>query len=431
MSEHWSKTVLKHAGQCKGKMTISVLCAIVGVFGGLVPYYGVYNIVIILTGELPDINMIIPWILVCLSGYIIRLVFHSLSTVLSHISAYTILNTLRLKMSERLMGTPLGVVLSEKVGRLKNAFIDRIETIELPIAHMIPEGFSNLLLAISVFIYLITVDFRLALAAIVTAPISFIIVGITLQGYTKKYQQYMRASDHVNSVIVEYSEGIEVIKMFNHSDRSYEKYEKAINEFRKYILDWGKSVITALNFSMALLPTTLLGLVPVGIILYRQGSLTPAEFVLCIILAMGIVPPLMNVSQFVNNSKLIQYAVKDSSEFLNIMQLPNNENFADIKEYNISFKDVCFSYNADQEILKNINININENSFCALIGPSGSGKSTMARLIARFWDVTGGRIAIGGVDVREIPLKQLSACISFVAQDNFLFDCTLRENIRM
>ena len=144
MKEHWIKTIFKHAKDCKGKMIASVLFAIIGVFGGLVPYYGVYNLVVILTGDSPTISDAIPWVLICLAGYVIKLVFHALSTALSHISAYTILNNLRLKICERLMGAPLGVVINEKVGRIKNAVIDRVETIELPIAHMIPEGLSNI-----------------------------------------------------------------------------------------------------------------------------------------------------------------------------------------------------------------------------------------------------------------------------------------------
>lgn len=431
MKEHWIKKVLRHTTNCKMKMVLSVICAIIGVFGGLLPYYGVYRIVTVLTNDTSDIRQVVYWVIFSFIGYLIGMVFHTISTMLSHISAYTILNNIRLRMSEKLMGAPLGVVLSEKVGKLKNIIVDRVEVIELPIAHMIPEGFSNLLLALSVYVYLIVVDYRMALAALVTVPIGFVVIGITLRGYTEKYQKFMKASDHVNSVIVEYSDGIEVIKMFNQSDTSYAKYENAIHDFRKYIMDWGKSIMTALSFSMSILPSTLLGVIPVGILLYQKGSLTPAEFVLCIVLAMGVVPPLMNVQSFVNNSKMIEYAVEDADKILNSPQLIDNEELADIKNYNISFEDVSFAYYEEAQVLKNVSLNIDDSCFTALVGPSGSGKSTMAKLIARFWDVTDGKVNIGGVDIRKIPLKQLSKCISFVSQDNFLFDCTLLENIRM
>ena len=431
MKEHWIKTIFKHAKDCKGKMIASVLFAIIGVFGGLVPYYGVYNLVVILTGDSPTISDAIPWVLICLAGYVIKLVFHALSTALSHISAYTILNNLRLKICERLMGAPLGVVINEKVGRIKNAVIDRVETIELPIAHMIPEGLSNILLALSVFAYLISVDYRMALAAMIPIPIALAIGVITLNNYTAKYQNAMKISDHVNSVIVEYAEGIKEIKMFNQTDMSYKKFEKAVSGFKNHMLDWSKSVMAPLGLMMALLPTTLLGIVPIGIILSQNGALTPAEFVLCVALGIGIAPPLINLSTFVNDMKMIQYAVNDTSEFLNVEQLHNSEADAVIKNHSIEFKDVSFSYNEEAQVLKNINLKLSQNTFCALVGPSGSGKSTMAKLIARFWDVSSGDITIGGISLRDIPLKQLAQTVSFVTQDNFLFDCSLLENIRM
>ena len=431
MKEHWSKTVLRHTRHCRGKMIASVLFAIIGVLGGLVPYYGIYNLVIILTGDAPVFGDVLPWVLVCLAGYVIKLVFHALSTALSHISAYTILNNLRLKICEKLMDAPLGVVINEKVGRIKNAVIDRVEVIELPIAHMIPEGLSNILISVSVFVYLISVDYRMALAAMIPVPIALAIGLITLSNYTAKYQNAMKISDNVNSVIVEYAEGIKEIKMFNQTDTSYEKFEKAVNGFKNHMLDWGKSVMAPLGLMMALLPTTLLGIVPVGIILSQTGALTPAEFVLCVALGIGIAPPLMNLSVFVNDIKMIQYAVDDTSEFLNVEQLHNSETDVVIKNHSIEFKDVSFSYNGEAQVLKNINLKMDQDTFCALVGPSGSGKSTMARLIARFWDVSSGDITIGGTSLRNIPLKQLAQTISFVTQDNFLFDCSLLENIRM
>ncbi len=431
MKEHWIRKVMRHTANCKAKMLFSVLFAIIRVLGGLLPYYGVYKIVVVLTNETGEINQIVFWVIFCLAGYIIRTVFHTMSTMLSHISAYTILNNIRLKMSERLMGAPLGVVKSEKLGKLKNIIVDRVEVIELPIAHMIPEGFSNLLLAVSVYVYLIVVDYRMALATLITAPIGFAVIGLTLKGYKEKYQNFMKASDHVNSVIVEYSEGIEVIKMFNQSDTSYAKYENAILEFKKHILEWGRSIMTALSFSMSMLPSTLLGVVPVGILLYQRGSLTPAEFVLCVLLAMGVVPALMNVQLFVNNSKMIEYAVEDADKILNLPQLTDCDELVAIEDYTVTLENVSFAYKDNNKVLNNVNVKLDDSKFTALVGPSGSGKSTIAKLIARFWDVSEGRICIGGVDIRKIPLKQLSTFISFVSQDNFLFDCTLLENIRM
>ena len=429
--EHWSKALLRYSKDCRGNLIISVLCAIISVIGGLLPYYGVYRIVVLLVAETNNMSAIIPWILFCLLGFFLHVLFHMLSTGLSHKSAYTILCNIRNKLADGLMGAPLGKVLSEKTGRLKNVIVDRVEEIEIPIAHMIPEGLSNIILSLSVFTYLIIIDYRMALAAFISAVIAYAVMGITLNDYKTKYQNAMKVSDHANSVIVEYSEGIEVIKMFNHSDASYEKYENAVIGWKKHMLDWHKSVLASLSFSIALLPTTLLGVVPIGTILYRSGILSPPEFVLSVILAMGIVPALMNISVFVNDSKNIEYALDESRDLLNIEQLEDSNEEAKLNNYNITFDQVRFSYNEAQEVLKGVSLELREGEFTALIGPSGSGKSTMAKLIARFWDVNKGEILIGGINIKNIPLKQLSKIISFVTQDNFLFDCSLMDNIRM
>lgn len=430
-TQHWCKTLIEFLSDCKGKLILSVISAVIGVVGGIFPYYCVYRIVTLLVGGANNISSYVPWILYCLIGFLLQVGFHMISTSLSHQAAYTILCNIRNKLTERLMKAPLGTVLNEKTGRLKNIIIDRVEGIEIPIAHLIPEGLSNLLLAISVFVYLIIIDYRLALAIFVSAAIAVIIMRITLSDYKAKYHNAMKTSDYVNSVIVEYSEGIEVIKMFNHSDASYEKYEKAVIGFRDHILDWYKSVEIALNFSMALLPTTLLGVVPVGVILYNIGDLTPPEFVLAITLSLGIVPALMNMMNFLNKSKEIEYALDSARELLNIQQLKDSKETVTINNYNIEFKDVHFGYDQNKEVIKGIDMVLKEGAFSALIGPSGSGKSTTAKLIARFWDVSEGEILIDGINIRSIPLKQLSNIVSFVTQDNFLFDCSIMDNIRM
>lgn len=428
--DHWIAVVLKHSKACQGKLTLSVISAVIGVFGSILPYYGVYRIVALIVAGRPAMAQMLPWVGLCLGGYGLNVLFHSTSTVLSHQSAYTILNSIRLQMTERLMKAPLGVVLNKKIGHMKNTIVDRVEVIELPIAHMIPEGLSNTLLAIAIFLYLMTVDYRMALAAFVTAPIAFTIIGVTLRGYTEKYNASMRASDEVNNVVVTYSEGIEVIKMFNHGEDAYEHYETGVVSFRDYILAWYKSVMLPLNFAMALLPTTLLGVVPVGILLYQSGALMPAEVVLCCLLAMGIVPPLMTVSQFVNDTKMLQYAVDEAWAFLNIARLPERHEPVVLEHFGICFEGVSFAYDGENEVIHDINLTMEDGAFTALIGPSGSGKSTLCHLIARFYDVKSGAITVGGHNVKEMTCDSLLAHISMVFQKVYLFNDSILNNIR-
>ncbi|WP_434302821.1 ABC transporter ATP-binding protein [Clostridium botulinum] len=438
--KNWLITVLSFAKECRMKMIISVLCAIISVIGGLLPYVGVYQIIILFFNGRQTVKDILFLSVICLAGYVVKLVFYAISTTLAHFSAYTILEKMRLNIADRLMKAPLGTVLNQPIGKIKNIIVDRVETIELPLAHMIPEGISNLLLPIGVFIYIIMIDWRMALASMVAVPIAVIAYGIMMKTFSKQYKDYMESSNYVNSVIVEYVEGIEVIKAFNRSSSSYEKFEKAVESFKVYTLNWFESTWKLMNFGGAVLPSTLLGTMPIGMYLYINGSLSPGDLTMCIILSLGIVAPLASFTVFINDAKAIEYAVKDAYEFLNLKELENPLEPVNICRYDIEFKNVLFSYNTDKDdnlnrtnnyVLNNINLKLPEGKFAALVGPSGGGKSTVAILITRFWDVSKGEIKIGGINIKRFPLSQLADTVSFVTQDNFLFNYSIMENIRL
>ncbi|NFG95256.1 ABC transporter ATP-binding protein [Clostridium sporogenes] len=438
--KNWLGTVLSFAKECRVKMIISVLCAIISVIGGLLPYVGVYQIIILFFNGRQIVEDILFWSVICLIGYMVKLVFYAISTTLAHFSAYTILEKMRLNIADRLMKAPLGTVLNQPIGKIKNIIVDRVETIELPLAHMIPEGISNLLLPIGVFIYIIMIDWRMALASIITVPIAIIAYGFMMKTFSKQYENYMESSNYVNSVIVEYVEGIEVIKAFNRSSSSYEKFEKAVESFKVYTLNWFESTWKLMNFGGAVLPSTLLGTMPIGMYLYINGSLSPGDLTMCLILSLGIVAPLTSFTVFVNEAKAIEYALKDAYEFLNLKELENPLEPVNICRYHIELKNVFFSYNIDKDdnlsrtnnyVLNNINLKLPEGKFAALVGPSGGGKSTVARLITRFWDVSKGEIKIGGINIKRFPLSQLAHTVSFVTQDNFLFNYSIMENIRL
>ncbi len=431
--ENWIKTVFSFAARCKGKIALSVLCAVVSVGMGFVPYWCVYRIITLFIGGISSISDVVPYFIGAIAGYALRFLFYGISTTLSHISAYTILENIRLSLAAKLLKAPLGVVLGKSVGHLKSVLVDRVETIELPLAHMIPECISNFLLPLGVFIYLITIDWRMALAMLITVPIALIAYGMMMKNFNKQYADYMESNNYVNGVIVEYVEGIEVIKAFNQSSSSYEKYAKAVQSFKESTLKWFQSTWKLMNFGNAVLPSTFLGTLPIGMLLYLQGSLSPEDLCMCLILSLGIVAPLMNFTTYINEMKTIEYAVNDVNRLLSVTELPDKKERVLLNSYDIELKDVVFSYTDDLEnpVISGINLKIPDQTFCALVGPSGGGKTTIARLIARFWDVDAGEIQIGGNDIREIPLSQLADTISFVTQDNFLFNCSIKENIRI
>ena len=431
--ESWVKILFSFASPCKGKMTLSVLCAILSVAGGFIPFWAVYEILLAFINQTVTLEGILLWCLVGAVGYLIRCVCYGTSTILAHISAYTILQGIRLKIANRLMKAPLGEVMGRQIGYLKNIIMDKVEDLEPPLAHMIPELTSNLLLPIAIFVWMLAIDWRMGLAVLIAPILAMIPMFFLMRNYNSQYAAYMEANNHVNSIIIEYVEGIEVVKAFNQSTSSYEKFVGAVQSFKEFTLAWFKSTWKTMNLMMAIMPTTLLGVLPVGLLLVQNRSISPAELAMGIILSLSIVGPLMKATTFINEAKSMEFAVEAANELLNLPILPDSGKIVSIPHNDIVLDRVFFSYDGSEQndVLQGVSLKMPEGSFTALVGPSGGGKSTVARLIARFWDVTGGSITIGGKNIKELSIRQLSEMVSFVTQDNFLFNCSLKENIRL
>lgn len=431
--ESWVKILFSFASPCKGKMTLSVLCAILSVAGGFIPFWAVYEILLAFINQTVTLEGILLWCLVGAVGYLIRCVCYGTSTILAHISAYTILQGIRLKIANRLMKAPLGEVMGRQIGYLKNIIMDKVEDLEPPLAHMIPELTSNLLLPIAIFVWMLAIDWRMSLAVLIAPVLAMIPMFFLMRNYNSQYAAYMEANNHVNSIIIEYVEGIEVVKAFNQSTSSYEKFVGAVQSFKEFTLAWFKSTWKTMNLMMAIMPTTLLGVLPVGLLLVQNRSISPAELAMGIILSLSIVGPLMKATTFINEAKSMEFAVEAANELLNLPILPDSGKIVSIPHNDIVLDRVFFSYDGSEQndVLQGVSLKMPEGSFTALVGPSGGGKSTVARLIARFWDVTGGSITIGGKNIKELSIRQLSEMVSFVTQDNFLFNCSLKENIRL
>ena len=266
-----------------------------------------------------------------------------------------------------------------------------------------------------------------------TLPLAMVCMVLTFIISGKSFEIYNASNERMNSVIVEYIEGIEVIKAFGRAGVSYEKYAKAITDFRTFVVKWLSSTWVTMKLTFALFPSTLLGTLPVSLYLADRGSITGAQAALAVMLSMSMVGSLAKLEVFSENTRQMKMTVEQLDAYLTMPNLPEPECETTIKHHDVELKNVHFSYSGEKkdEVLHGIDLTLPEGSYTALVGPSGGGKSTVAKLIARFWDVTEGTICIGGVDIRRIPVEQLAEHVSFVTQDNFLFRCSILENIRL
>lgn len=429
----WVNTLFAYAEGEKKRLVLSVVLSVVSVMLGLAPFYCMYRLICMFTAGTATAAAVVGWCMAALAAYALKILTFTLSTGTSHSMAYAILEGLRLRLADRFLHAPLGDVENHTIGEIKSMMVDKIENLEPPLAHMIPEGAGHLVLPIVSIIALAVLDPRLALASLVTFPLSFICMGLTFKISGKNFTEYDNSSNRMNSTIVEYIEGIEVIKAFGRAGVSYEKYAKAITDFRTFVVRWLTSTFATMKLSFALFPSTLIGTLPTALALANSGSITAPQAALAVMLSMSMVGSLAKLEVFSENMRQVQFTVRNLEEFLEMPELPEPAARAEIKRTDVELKNVHFSYTGDaaDEVLHGVDLRLPEGSFTALVGPSGGGKSTVAKLIARFWDVTSGEITIGGVNVRNMPISQLSEYVSFVTQDNFLFRGSLLENIRL
>ena len=425
--------LMKFIKPCVGKEILAVIFATISVAGAIVPYYCAFQIFDQFFDQNLTQESAIYWVAIAAAGVLVRALGHSISTCLAHISAYTILENIRLFIADKLMKTPLGSVQNQNIGKLKSLIVDHVETLELPLAHLIPEAFAAFVMPLSVFGYMCTIDIRLALISLITIPLGVLPFIGSFKDYNKNYDSYMRANDTMNGVIVEYVEGVEVIKAFNQTSTSYEKLSGAINHFHKTTMDWFSSTYKPRAFMNVMMPSTVLGVLPLGLYLYITQNLDPSVLLISILLCMGIVSCLTKFTLFLNDFKAITYAISEVISSIDSPELLQGTKDNQVNNSTITLENLSFSYlnQDDSMVLRNISTTFEAGKYYALVGPSGSGKSTIARLIARYWDSNSGTISIGGVDTRDMSLGKLADMISFVTQDNYLFNTTIFENIKM
>ncbi len=423
--------LMEFASRHKGKYAASVLLAIVGVAAGLIPYVGVSRIIIQLLAETgSNLKFYLIWCGISGSGMILKTICMNWSTALSHEATFSVIAEVRTRLAEKLTLVPMGYVLETPSGAFKNIIVEKADSLETPLAHVLPEMTSNLLIPLCIMIYLFILDWRMALVSLITLPLGFVFYLMMMRDYPEKYAAVMKAGKHMSGTMVEYINGIEVIKTFNQSAKSYAKFTDSVNANVTIVLDWIHSTQIYSAISQGVWPAVLLGVLPVGCLFYTNGSLGGGEFITVMILSLGICAPILSAMIYTDDLAKIAAVVSEVGQVLDLPELNRPKENQKLKNRNIVLEHLCFSY-GKEEVLSDVNLEIKEGSVTAFVGPSGGGKSTIAKLIASFWDAGRGRITLGGTDVREIALKQLMNEITYVSQDNYLFNDTIRNNIRM
>ena len=423
--------VLTFAGEKKRDYLASAALAILGSVCQLLPYLVMARVLTrLLAGDRDLIAYLWDCGLLALL-WLARLGLHSLSTARSHAATFAVLAGIRKRGLEKLARMPLGDIQARGTGELKNILVERMDSMEPTLAHAIPEISGNAAAALATLLCLFLLDWRMALAALLPLPLGLVFFALMMRGYQENYQRASAATKVLNDTAVEYIGGIEVIKVFGKAKSSYEKFVTAARDCAESYIDWMRKSNFYFTFAMNVMPATLLTVLPIGGLLLRSGTLAPDRFVLLLILSLGLVPPIIGCMKFTDDLAKVGTIIGQVTDILTAPELPRPEtDRAMPRDHSVELRNVRFGY-GETEVLHGIDLTFREGTVNALVGPSGSGKSTIAKLIASFWDVGGGSITIGGADLRDLSAERCQSLIAYVSQESFLFDTTVRENIRM
>ena len=423
--------VLEYAGEYRKTTYLSMAVMLIGIVMNVLPFLFIYQLIRpLLLGESLELGYAAWRVAAIAACGILYAVLYVKGLSLSHRAAYNTLKNLRISLQGKLERQPLGVIQEKGVGALKKMFIDDIDSIELLLAHALPEGLANLAVPAFVFLAMFFVDWKLALLSLCALPLGLVAMMAMYRAGTSKMGAYYASAQKMNNTIVEYINGMEVVKVFNRDGESYQRFEQDVRGYRDFTLAWYKVCWPWMALYNSILPCVALFTLPIGAYLVLVGYSTLPDFALVLCMSFGVGAPLLRALGFMSTLPQINYKITALEQLMGAPALEQTEAGFSGEDHSVSFEDVRFAYQED-EVLHGVFLTAPEGSLTALVGESGSGKSTLAKLLVHYYDVTGGSIRVGGQDIREMSVEALNDQISYVAQEQFLFNMSLLENIRL
>ena len=438
------KKVFEYAGPHKKDLYIATFIVLLSVLMGVLPFVLAYQVISpLVMGNAVDTKYVcirVIGVLICL---ILQAILYGWGLDVSHKAAYSTLLRLRTSLQKRFEAVPLGFIQDKGTGTIKKLFVDDVDSLEVLLAHSLPEGIANLMIPIAIYVAMFFIDWKLALLSLASIPISFAAMMIMYSVGMKKMGPYYMAGQKMNNTIIEYINGMEVVKVFNKDAESYERFRKDISDYRDYTLEWYKAAWPWMAIYSSLLPCTIILTLPLGawFVLCGFSTLPDLILVLCLSLSIGI--PLLRSLSFLPTMPQLNYKIAALEQVLETAPLQQTDAVFHGKNYDICFDHITFGYEKSQpgpdgqpmvtmdEVIHDISFTAKAGQKTALVGESGSGKSTLAKLLIHYYDPQQGSISIGGQKITEMSLEALNSQVSYVAQDQYLFNTSILENIRM
>ncbi len=381
----------------------------------------------------PDEDAIGTLVVVAVAAFGFRLVAHGIASQVTHLADNTFALEVRRRVAERLGRLPLGWFGARHSGQVKRAVQDDVNAMHYLVAHSLPDLVAGVVAPVASLAYLASIDWRLTLVTIAPLVVFGGCYASIVRGYSAQMAGHAAALGRIDAAVVEFVQGIAVVKAFGRSHRAHERFAQRAREFADYHDSWVAPIArrSALGELACSPPVMLLVILGGGTALVAGAGLDPVDVIPFALLGLGLTAPLLTLGYSAQGFRLATEAGSRVAALLAIPELPDAPSPRAPSENGIELDDVGFSYDGRTEVLRAICANLEPGTVTALVGPSGAGKSTLATLIPRFWDVTDGAVRVGGADVRDMRPGALYARVAFVFQEPGLLRTSLRENIRL
>lgn len=429
--------LLSYAGKRKYFSYASWVLAALSGLVALVPFYFIFNIIKQVIETAPDFgsakNLIFNgWmaVLFAVAAYLMYIA----ALMCSHMAAFRVATNMRKEVLKHIVELPLGYVEEFGSGRLRKIVNDSTAASETYLAHQLPDKAVAVATPVGLILLLFIFDWRLGILSLIPVALAFLImISMTGKKMAQKMQEYQNSLDAMSNEAVEYVRGIPVVKTFGQTVFSFKRFKATIDNYEKWVISYTKDLRIPMMFYTAAINSVFVFLIA-GAVIFTKNGVTD-KFLLNLIFYIIITPvislTLTKMMYQSENAMIVADALQRIDTVLEAKPLPEPETGKVPSDSSVEFRNVSYSYDGIKNAVENISLNIPAGSTVAFVGPSGSGKSTLANLVSRFFDVSEGKIIVGGADVRNIKKDVLMDNISFVFQNSHLIKGTILENVRM
>lgn len=427
-----------YAGKFRYLTIASWILSVISAWLALVPFYYIWRIMKEVLSVAPDFGKAAHlkeygWAAVGFA--ILSMLVYVCALMCSHLAAFRVQANIRTSLMRHILTLPMGFLDKDGTGKIRKIVNESSAATETYLAHQLPDQAGAIATPAGLLVLLMVFDFRLGLLSLIPVVAAFLIMGtMTGQRMKDKMEEYQNALDEMSSEAVEYVRGIPVVKTFGQSVFSFKRFQTSIRKYEKWTIAYTKEMRIPMTVYTTVINAVFAVLIAATFFFTRNGA--DNTFLLNLLFYIIITPIItvtMNKIMYSSENQLIVAdAISRIESILEKKSLPETAYAQEPENNSITFENVSFRYeDAGRDALHQINLAIKEGEHVAFVGPSGGGKTTLASLVARFFDITEGRILIGNKDVKEIPSKQLMDMVSFVFQDSKLLKTSILENVRM